>query len=483
MTPTAGGRRFAGAAACAGVLAAVALPGNRPGLGVALVALAVAAAAAVGLTAFTARPFATAWRRARFRLGVATLALALTATAVLRAADWLMTVELIGALALASLAAAGGRTWAGVAEGAAAVVRRAPVAPFFVARCADGPYASAARRMLPAARGLALGIALVVVFGSLFASADRAFAALAGDVLTPDLGLDFLPARLLFFLGVAALPGALVLAAIGGANGQAEGRASEPSRRSRAEWLVALLLLDLLFALFVAVQVRVLFGGHAHVLATEGLTYAEYAREGFFQLLVVAFLTLAVIAFAVRYSGNPAARRPAAIEVLLGVLCLLTFVVLASALRRLNLYEDAFGFTVARLTGHAVTLWVGALLGLVVAAGLARRGGWLPRGVALLTGAALLAFGLADPEGRVAERNVTRFERIGKIDLAYLQTLGPDAAPALAQLPRAKASCALRFVLWDLEEPDGLFELNAGRAAARRATEDLSTTAVERTCL
>jgi len=480
VTPRPEARRFAIAAAGAGALASVALPGNRPGLGVALVALAVGTAVAVGLATEAPGAWATAWRRGRYDLGLASLALALAATALLRSAEWLVALDLVGALALASLAAAGGRSWAGLARGAAAVLHRAPVAPLFVVRCAGGPSAGAALRMLPAARGFALGLALVLVFGSLFASADRAFAALADDVLTPDLGLDSLATRLSFFLGVAVLPGALVLAKMAGA--PADSPAGAPLRRSRAEWLVALVLLDLLFALFVAIQVRVLFGGHAHVLQTDGLTYAEYAREGFFQLLVVAFLTLAVIALAVRYAGNPAGRRPGAVELLLGLLCLLTFVVLASALRRLGLYEDAFGSTVARLIGQAVTLWVGALLALVVAAGVVRRRGWLPRGAALLTGAALLVFALANPEGRVAERNVTRFEETAKIDLAYLRTLGPDAAPTLAALPRDEARCALQSVLTELEAPDGFFEQNAARAMARRATGGLAPKAQPREC-
>ena len=48
-----------------------------------------------------------------------------------------------------------------------------------------------------------------------------------------------------------------------------------------------------LFAAFVALQIAALYGGHDHVLRTAGLTYAEYAHEGFAQLMVAAALTLA----------------------------------------------------------------------------------------------------------------------------------------------------------------------------------------------
>ena len=56
--------------------------------------------------------------------------------------------------------------------------------------------------------------------------------------------------------------------------------------------------MNLLFALFVAVQLAVLFGGDGYVRATAALTYAEYARSGFAQLVAVAALTLAVAALA-----------------------------------------------------------------------------------------------------------------------------------------------------------------------------------------
>ena len=49
---------------------------------------------------------------------------------------------------------------------------------------------------------------------------------------------------------------------------------------------------------FVAVQVRVLFGGDRHVQDTDGLTYANYARQGFWQLAAVTVLTLLVVAVA-----------------------------------------------------------------------------------------------------------------------------------------------------------------------------------------
>lgn len=320
------------------------------------------------------------------------------------------------------------------------------------------------RPALPAARGLALGLALALVFGGLFASADRAFAQLTGEVLTPDVDLGLLPVRVGAFVVAGAVAGGLALVALAGP------RATRPRReegRHRGEWVVALLVLDGLFAVFVAVQVHVLFGGHDHVLETAGLTYAEYARQGFGQLLAVSALTLGVVAAAAR-SEVSHGGRPTAGELLLGLLCLLTLAVIVSALRRLGLYEDAFGFTVLRVTAQAIALWIGALLVAVLVVGSLRRRSLLPRTAAGVTAAALLALTLVNPEGLVAERNVERLRETGRIDLPYLAGLSADAVPALARLDPRRANCVLGAPAAELAGDDGAFALNASRERARQ---------------
>jgi hypothetical protein len=148
------------------------------------------------------------------------------------------------------------------------------------------------------------------------------------------------------------------------------------------------------------------------------------------------------------------ARWGRASRVLLGALCVLTLVVLASALKRLDLYMDAYGFTRLRLSAQATILWLGAILALVLLAGATRRTRWLPRASVALTAGAVLAFALSNPDRRIAEHNV----QTGRLDERVLRGLSADAAPALP--------CRLRQ---ELGEPDGIAGLNLGRAQARDA--------------
>lgn len=430
--PTPAARRFAAAALTAGALAAVALPGTPVGLGLVLVAaLALAAVLLSGTLP-----------RTRYVVLCVLLAAALAGQAALRDAAWLLWLDLTAAVAVLVVAAVDARSWPATARAAGTWVAKLFPAPLAVAWCAGvRPTPAIGRHAGPVARGVALAGGLVFVFGTLFASADEAFAQLSDGILTPDVDLGLLPARAGAGLAAVAGCGAVVLAAIAPV-GQTPPRATA-GRGGRAEWTIALVALNVLFAAFLAVQVRVLFGGEDYVQDTAGVTYAQYARAGFYQLLAVAFLVLAVVAVAGRRRGErAAARRPTPVEALLGLLCLLTLVVLASALRRLGLLEDTFGFTLTRLNGHAVTLWVGVVLLWVLVTGAVRRTELLPRAIVATSAAAVLAYSTLDPEGLVARENVDRFERTGKIDTAYLRTLGADAAPALERLPRG---CATRL--------------------------------------
>jgi hypothetical protein len=249
-------------------------------------------------------------------------------------------------------------------------------------------------------------------------------------------------------------------------------RARPPRPQGRLgvwEWAIPLALLDVLFLAFVAVQLTVLFGGDDHVLRTAGLTYAEYARQGFWQLLAAGAMTLAVVA-AADLLADVARRRDALLmRALLGILCALAIVVLVSALHRLRLYEDAYGLTRARLAAEVFALWLGGLFGLLLAAGIVDRvARHLPRLVLAGSGAALLAFTVANPDGLIAERNVERWRATGRLDVAYLQTLSADAAPALAGLPPGLRDEVLAPLAARLADDERWSSANLSRRRARR---------------
>lgn len=426
------------AALAAAFAAAVLLPGEPLGVGVTLVfaLVAVAAATTVRLT-FDALVFGG------FAIVFATLPM-------IRDAGWVVGLGLSAAWLLGA-ASVSGPTLA------------APLAPLIRLRELPVLVPSIPSGAPPVVRGAVFGSLLLTPFGALFLTADAAFAQLAQGVPLPSAAS--IPARAVAFAVV-------LLVAVGLAQAARHPLRLSLPRVSRKltpwEWGIPLVLLDALFVAFVVVQLAVLFGGHEHVLRTAGLTYAEYAREGFWQLLAAAALTLGVVGAAALVADAPRRSQRLILRLLLGLLCVLTIVVVLSALRRLLLYEETFGLTRLRLLAEALALWFGGLFALLITAGLiARVRRQLSRIAIMGTAIALLTFSLLNPDGLIAERNVERWQDTGRLDLAYLQKLSADAAPALAKLPPALRRRALAPLAMRLGEGEPWSSFNLSREHAR----------------
>ena len=343
---------------------------------------------------------------------------------------------IVGSLALVRV-----RTWVGLAIGSAVV--------FFVPlRAARWTLRGVARLRVaggsPARAALVVGVTAVLVlgFGALFVSADPAYADMLNAVV-PYRDAGAVVGRVVVFAFVTAA--ALAATYTARRPPLFDMLAPLPAKPLRRwEWVLPLVLLDVLFASFVAVQLTVLFGGRRHVLSTAGLTYAQYARQGFWQLLTVTVFALALVAVAIRRSERGSKTDRTVVRVLLGALCTLALVIVASAIHRMSVYEQAYGFTRLRVFVTATEFLLGAVLILVLVAGIRMSGSWLPRAVLASTVVAMLTLAAMNPDAYIARHNIARYDRTGEIDPDYLATLSADAFPALDRLPDPLRACALQ---------------------------------------
>lgn len=420
--------RLVAAAAAVGLLGAIVLPERLHGLGTFLVLASVVGVVAVADTRL----------RTPYHLASLTLCALLLLPLVLLDAVWVVLLCLLAAFAVGSAALADGRSATGLLASMPAVPLAALRGLPWLGRSLTVSRGS--RSWAPVLRTAALSLLAVVVFGALFVSADAVFARWV-DALLPDLSLGSLAPRAFVWLVVGGLTLAGGYAAL---NPPQVERLAPPTGRPvarRFEWLVPVSVVVAVFAGFVAAQLTVMFGGHDYVRRTTGLTYAGYVHQGFAQLTLATVLTLGVVALTVRKAPRAEPRDRALLRTVLGLLCLLTLVVVASALHRMHVYEEAYGFTRLRLLVSFFEGWLGLVVVLVLAAGVRLRGRWVPR-AALLTGAAtLLALAALDPDATIAERNLDRYQQTQRVDPAYLSGLSADAAPALADLPSGLRGC------------------------------------------
>lgn len=334
----------------------------------------------------------------------------------------------------------------------------------------DGLAAQARSRHAGAvARGFAIGLPLLLVFGALFVAADAVFKSLLVSAV-PDVGNLWLHVVIACIIGWLAA-GLLrdLLAA------REEDRVAAPAiaavrgpdlRIGSTELAVALGAVNLLFGAFVLVQLRYLFGGQTFVRADVHLTYAEYARHGFFELVVVALLVLPLL-----LGANALVRRNGQGSVVVRVLSVLlvglVLVVIASALQRMRLYQREYGLTELRIYTTGLILWAGCVFVWLIATVLRGRPRAFATGAVVLGFVATLALNAINPDALIAKTNLSR----PHLDAPYLTSLSDDAVPTLLERlptlpPPLRAQIAT--ALLERNEPSGgILAWSASRSQAR----------------
>ena len=302
--------------------------------------------------------------------------------------------------------------------------------PFLAAGMAGKRNRGSAARIVGA---VLVTLVLLAVVLALLASADMVFGSFFTDIRArlDDLSVGELLWRVLRTVALALfVASGLCFLREPAPETASTGRA--PREKHVLPFLLPTAALDIVYVVFCAVQLRYLFGGADAASMAGG--WAEYARTGFFQLVAVAVIDLALCVIGTDQSRF-SARGGLALRILCAVLLALTAVILASAFCRMRLYIAAYGMSVLRL----MTLW-GML---VILAGLLAAGWKLVR-PAFSFWKVFFTFGLAswcvfclsNPAGRVADYNVDAFldGRLKTVDIEYLRELTADARPALERL-------------------------------------------------
>jgi hypothetical protein len=308
-----------------------------------------------------------------------------------------------------------------------------------------------APKLLPFVRGLLIALPVLGVFGVLLESADVAFASAMERVWALDVWalLGSLPARAfgtLVATGVAAmvLGHALRRRSAGKELGEDEVAPARP-KLGLTEALTLILAVDALFLVFAGFQVAYLFIGGAEYPAP-GYSYADYARRGFFELLVVSLLTLALVMALARWTRRESPLAQGAFRVGTSLMVALTLVIVASAVKRMVMYEDAFGYTRLRVFTHVFMYALGAVL-----AWRAVTLWWRPErfaiGAFVSALGAVLAVNFINPDALIVRLNLERAQDADSIDYSYLVGLSSDAVPELARGLKARAPAEVKAML------------------------------------
>jgi hypothetical protein len=286
-------------------------------------------------------------------------------------------------------------------------------------------------RVIAVGRGLLLVLPLLLLFGGLLMAADAVYSHLLSAALHIDTTALFSHLLLTGFLAwlTAGFGRALLLNTPPERAGETR-KAVSPAL-GVVETGTILGLLNLLFLSFVLVQLRYFFGGAATLQATAGLTYAQYARSGFFELVWVAALVLPLL-LGLHWLQRPGDARAlrlfswqAAVQVAL------LFVIMASAVARMNLYQSEYGLTELRLYTTAFMGWLAVVFVWFIATVLRGQRERFAFGAAVAGFGLIVALHIVNPDATIIRANLLQAKKGHTFDADYAVSLSADAVPQL----------------------------------------------------
>ncbi len=277
--------------------------------------------------------------------------------------------------------------------------------------------------------GFAITIPLFVVVFVLLSSADIVFRDIADRMLANISGWDICLMVFMFvFMTLASYSLVIYLSKKELKEEVADSRKLEP-----LIGIPVATVLSLLYLLFSGIQIVYLFLGKMQL--PEGYTYAEYAREGFFQLLAVSILNLVIVLVGL-YFFKPSK----VLKAVLTVMSLCTFIMIASSAMRMVIYIQYYYLTFLRI----LVLWSLLVLFLIfigVIVYIVKESFPLFRYSLVVFTCLYIGLSFSHPDYWIAKVNLAStedsrndfFKGEAYEDYRFLSDLNADAAPVLVE--------------------------------------------------
>lgn len=187
-------------------------------------------------------------------------------------------------------------------------------------------------------------------------------------------------------------------------------------------------ILAVIYVLYSMIQIVFLFLRLGDALP-DGMTYSQYAHQGFWQLLFVSIINFLAVLVCMQVFGENKI-----LEILLCVISVCTCVMILSAAYRMLLYVEEYDLTFLRV----LVLWFLAVLMLIffgVIHSIFHRKFMLFRYIMLIVSVMYIGFSFSHVDRIIAGYNIANTESMNQEDVCYLiYGLSDDAAPEIAKL-------------------------------------------------
>ena len=183
-------------------------------------------------------------------------------------------------------------------------------------------------------------------------------------------------------------------------------------------------VLNVLYLIFCYIQIK-------SFINIVNVNYAQFARQGFFQLMIVSVINLFTILISKKRENNDDNKY---IKIMCLVMIGFTFIILLSSVFRMYQYESAYGYTLLRLLVYC-SLFTEAVLLIPTILYVLDKNVDLPRTYFTIILTVYVCMNIANFDNIIAKRNVDRYIKTGKIDMEYLkENTGTDAINQILKL-------------------------------------------------
>lgn len=306
-----------------------------------------------------------------------------------------------------------------------------------------------------------------MIFDRLFAS----FFSKLRDLLTLEafdnfLGKAFITLLVMFAIGTTSMY-------IISAYKDEEKKKKEVKKKDLYTIKLLVTVLNIIYIIFDFIQIKSLM---LHNVSS-GINFAEYARHGFFELMVVSFINLGVILIYKKYESENK-KDTKYINIMSVVMVFLTLIIIASSFMRMHLYEAAYGYTVLRLLVFA-TLITEALLMIPTVMYIFNSKFNIVKSYLIIMISVYCILNYINIDRLIAYRNVNKYYVDNKIDLNYLMNFGSDNVPVLIDLYKNTKEEDMKYVLheylidtYENNKINSIFEYNISRARCVRLIKE-----------
>jgi len=262
----------------------------------------------------------------------------------------------------------------------------------------------------------AITVLIVVIFVSLLNQADPVFAQIMEDFF------GNLEERFFFSLIIAAL----IILGLTISIKPKKPISAELGFLNYYDFIIPLSVLITLLGVFLAIQFTYLFGGHTNLEAFD-LTYSEYVRKGFIELLIATFFGSLVSIIILLKQDHLKAKENKILKIVHFVLLIELFLMLVSAFKRDIIYIDSYGLTRIRIIGGVFLAWLAAFFVIIIGANFTKK---VTKKTILTTSASLgfalfLVLNTVNIDQFIVDYNMKKFPE--KKDIFYTSLLSADA--------------------------------------------------------